>query len=348
MGGQVTQPDGRLGVGIIGIGTVSFFHEMGYVEMPERCRIVAMCDIDEPTVRLRAGNRGSTAYTQYADLLADPEVELVDVIVPHGMHHEVVLAAIDAGKHVIVEKPIAVRSEQGGDMIERARQAGVTFAVAENTRFIAAYQAVDRLLREGTLGDVWTVRTLIAGSEVEHIRDPAAWHGTAPWGGVILDSAVHSFYLLRWLFGGVRDTHAFASRIVPEGEMEDNALILGRLRDGAEYQLYVTCTAEVPWTERLEVYGSAGGVVVDQLSDPVVKYYLGSDDIEGTVIESVPFDPFLWKGNSMFAELRDVVDAVTGGRAPLVDPRDALYALEAAEAAMRSVSSGRPEPVENL
>ncbi|MFN8037107.1 MAG: Gfo/Idh/MocA family oxidoreductase [Acidimicrobiia bacterium] len=338
--------DDRLGVGIIGMGNISFFHEMGFMEIEDRCRLVAMCDADEATVRLRAGNRGCTPYTRYEDLLADPAVDLVDVIVPHPLHHDVVLAAIDAGKHVVVEKPIAVTSDQGREMIERAERAGVTFTVAENTRFVPAYRAVERLLGDGTIGDVWTVRTLIAGSEVEHIRDPAAWHGTAPWGGVIIDSAVHSFYLLRWLFGGALDARAFASKVVPEGEMEDNALILGRLRNGAEYQVYVTCTAEIPWTERLEVYGSTGGIVVDHLVDPVVRYYHGSDDIEGKVVESVPFDPFLWKGNSMFAELRDVVDAVRERRAPTVDPRDALHAVRAAEAAMRSVGSDRPEPVE--
>ncbi len=338
--------DVGLGVGIIGVGTVSFFHEMGYVELADRCRIVAMCDVDEATVTLRAANRGARAHTDHHELLADPEVELVDVIVPHVAHHQVVLDAIAAGKHVVVEKPIAVTSTQGREMIDAAREAGVTFTVAENTRFVTAYQAVERLLRDGVLGEIWNVRTLVAGSEVDHIRDPAAWHGTAPWGGVIIDSAVHSFYLLRWLFGGVRDARAFATKVVPEGEVEDNAVVLGALLGGAGYQLTVTCTAEVPWTERLEVYGSEGGVIVDQLSDPVVTWYRGSDDIDGTVVESVPFDPFLWKGHSMFAELRDVVDAVLEHRDPVVDPEDALAALRAAEAALRSVASGRPEPVE--
>jgi len=65
------------------------------------------------------------------------------------------------------------------------------------------------------------VRTLIAGSEVYRIKDPTLWHGKAPYGGVILDSSVHNFYLFKWLFGGVRDVLGFASRLIPEGEVEE-------------------------------------------------------------------------------------------------------------------------------
>lgn len=335
----------QLHVGIVGLGAISFVHEAGYTDLRDVCEIVAMCDIRAEEAANRAATYQAKAYTRYQDLLDNPDVDIVDIITPHILHYEIALAAIEKGKHVLVEKPITVNSEQGRQLIDAAHRAGVKLGVAENTRFVTAYQRAEEILHQGLLGDIWIVRTQIAGSEVHRIKDPALWHGKAPYGGVILDSAVHNFYLFKWLFGGVRDVLSFASKIVPEGEVEDNGLMLGHLTNGAEFQLLASCTMEIPWMERLEVYGSRGGMIVDQLVNPVVKYYQGSSDIDGTVVEGVPFDPFSWKYNSMLAEIKDFISAVIEERPPLVDPTDALYALKAAEAAYKSIELKQPVAV---
>jgi predicted dehydrogenase len=333
----------KIRVGIIGLGGISFAHEAGYNEFENACEIVALCDINQEEVDNRKGMYpGSRGYTRYQDLLADPDVDMVDIIVPHPLHYPITKAALEAGKHVLVEKPITVESTQGEELITLAKQKGLKFSVAENTPFVTAYIKVEEILKKDLLGEIWTVRSLIAGSEVGRIKDPNLWHGKAPFGGVILDSAVHNFYLYKWLFGGVRDVLGFASRLVPEGEMEDNGLILGHLVNGAEFQLNTSCTFEIPWTERLEVYGTKGGMLIDQLTNPVVKYYLGSGDIDGTVVEDVPFDPLAWKFNSMVAEVRDFVTAVIEDRPPRVDPEDALYALKAVEAVSKSIQTKSP------
>ncbi len=328
----------KVRVGIIGLGGISYAHEAGYGEMGEACQVVAMCDINEEEVNNRIGMyEGAKGTTRYQDLLVDPNVDLVDIIVPHVMHYEIAKAALEHGKHVLVEKPITVKSAQAEELIALAKQKGLKFSVAENTHFVTAYLKAEEILKSGILGDIWTVRTLIAGSEVYRIKDPNLWHGKAPYGGVILDSSVHNFYLFKWLFGGVKDVLGFASKLVPEGEMEDNGLIIGHLANGAEFQLNTSCTFEIPWTERVEIYGSKGGLIIDQLVNPVVKYYMGSGDIDGTIVEDVPFDPMAWKFSSMIAEVRDFVTAVIENRPPRVDPADALYALKAAEAVERSI-----------
>jgi predicted dehydrogenase len=328
----------KVRVGLIGLGAISYAHEAGYSDMGEACQVVGLCDINAEEVNNRIGMyEGAKGTTRYADLLVDPAVDMVDITVPHVLHYEIAKAALEKGKHVLVEKPITVKSDQGEELITLAKQKGLKFSVAENTHFVTAYLKAEEILKQGILGEIGTVRTLIAGSEVYRIKDPNLWHGKAPYGGVILDSSVHNFYLFRWLFGGVRDVLGFASKLVPEGEVEDNGLILGHLANGAEFQLNTSCTFEIPWTERVEIYGSKGGMIIDQLANPVVKYYLGSGDIDGTVVEGVPFDPMAWKFNSMIAEVRDFVMAVNEDRPPRVDPADALYALKAAEAVARSI-----------
>ena len=330
----------KVGVGLIGLGSISFSHEAGYAEVGEACQIVALCDIHEEEVNNRIGmHEGAKGYTRYQELLDNPDVDMVDITVPHVLHYEIAKTALEKGKHVLVEKPITVLSTQGEELIVLAKQKGLKFSVAENTHFVTAYLKAEQILKQGLLGEIWSVRTLIAGSETYRIKDPNLWHGKAPYGGVILDSSVHNFYLFKWLFGGVRDVLGFASKIIPEGEMEDNGLILGHLANGAEFQLNTSCTFEIPWTERVEIYGSQGGMIIDQLADPVVKYYLGSNDIDGTVVEGVPFDPMAWKFNSMIAEVGDFVQAVIEDRPPRIDPADALYALKAAEAVARSIET---------
>ena len=329
-------------VGLIGLGSISYAHESGYADLGEVCKIIAMCDINEEEVNNRTGMyEGVKGYTHYLDLLDNPAVDMVDIIVPHVLHYEIAKAALEKGKHVLVEKPITVKSEQGEELISLAKEKRLKFSVAENTHFVTAYLKAEEILKSDILGDIWTVRTLIAGSEVYRIKDPNLWHGKAPYGGVILDSSVHNFYLFKWLFGGVRDVHGFATKIVPEGEMEDNGLILGHLSNGAEFQLNTSCTFEIPWTERVEIYGSKGGMIIDQLANPVVKYYLGSNDIDGTAVEDIPFDPMAWKFNSMIAEIKDFVLAVLEDRPPRVNPVDALYALKAAEAVAKSIDIGK-------
>jgi UDP-N-acetyl-2-amino-2-deoxyglucuronate dehydrogenase len=332
----------KVGVGLIGLGSISYAHEAGYSEQGEACQIVALCDINEEEVNNRIGiYEGAKGYTRYQELLDQADVDMVDITVPHVLHYEIAKAALEKGKHVLVEKPITVKSGQGEELISLAKQKGLKFSVAENTHFVIAYLKAEEILKQGILGDIWSVRTLIAGSEAYRIKDPALWHGKAPYGGVILDSSVHNFYLFKWLFGGVKDVLGFASKIIPEGEMEDNGLILGHLANGAEFQLNTSCTFEIPWTERVEIYGSQGGMIIDQLANPVVKYYLGSNDIDGTVVEGVPFDPMAWKFNSMLAEVGDFVHAIVEDRPPRIDPADALYALKAAEAVARSIEKNQ-------
>ncbi len=334
--------DQKIGVGLIGLGGISFAHEAGYAGLGDECQIVAMCDLNPDEVANRTGMYDARGYSHYQDLLADPRVDMVDITTPHDSHAEITLAALKAGKHVFVEKPIAVTSRQGREMIDCAEERGMKLGVAENTRFVTAYLAAEKILKQGILGDIWSVRTLIAGSEVYRIKNPNLWHGKSPYGGVILDSAVHNLYLFKWFFGEIKDVFGIASKIVPEGEVEDNGLLLGHLANGAEFQLNVSCTFEIPWTERVEIYGSAGGMIIDQLVDPVARYYQGSGDIEGTIVPDVPFDPMAWKFNSMVEEVRDFVHAIRDDRPPLVDPADALYAVKVVEAVDRSIRAGHP------
>ena len=328
----------RVRIGIIGAGGISYMHEAGYSEIDDLCELVAFCDIDEEQARERAEPHQARVYTAYEDLLANPDIDMVDITVPHYLHYPIALAALAKGKHVLVEKPMAMTAAQAWELIEAAQHANVRFTVAENTHFVAAYQEAERVLQAGTLGEIRLVRTCIAGSEVERIRNEANWVGSNENQGVLLDSGVHTFYLLKWLFGGVTDIQAIAYKLLPESQVDDHALAFGHLANGAVFATTQSCVTEAPWSERLEIHGSEGSLIVDQLANPPAIYFHGSNDIDGTPLPEVSFEPLAWKYLSIVAEVQDFVQAIREERAPLIDPLYGHHALQVVEAAYRSVA----------
>lgn len=327
----------KLGIGMVGLGFASNPHEAGFSEMPDACQIVAVCDVKEDRAKDRAQILNAKPYSNYLDLLNDPAVDLVDVTTQHESHYEIAKAALELGKHVFVEKPICVRSELGLELVQLAKAQGVILGVAENTPFVPAYLAAEKILKEETLGEIWFVRTMIAGESFMDLADPDHWLGTQPYGGVILDSSVHSFFLYKWLFGGATDALGFAWRYTNTKPAEENGLIIGHLANGGDYELFTTVVGAIPWMERVEIYGSKGAIIIDQLSNPVMKVYQGSADIDGRVVEGVEFDPLGWKYSSLMAEVKDFVSAVVDQRPPRVDPMEAVFCVQCVEAAQKSI-----------
>jgi predicted dehydrogenase len=325
---------------MVGLGGVSYMHEAGYQEIPDRARIVAVCDIDKAEAESRASPYGAKTFTDFCELAKHQDVELVDICLPHHLHYRAARAALEAGKNVLLEKPMAQTSAEAKDLLELAGRMKVNFTVAENTRFVKAYQEAEKLLAQNKLGEIWLVRTIVCGSEVTRLSDPSSWlRKRETGGGIILDAGVHSFYLMQWLFGGVKDIRAFTWSRVKGPEVEDNAVMVGRLRNGAEFQSQLSDTVMSPWNERLEVHGSEGSLFIDQLNNPPAKYYLGENDYDGTRVEGVDYDPTGWKFASIVEEVKDMVGSILEGRVPLVNPSDCIEAVKAVEMALESASA---------
>lgn len=333
----------KLRIGIIGLGIISDAHVEGAAAMNTVADIAAVCDIDEAKARAVAQPYGARVFTDYRRLIDEGDVDLVDIILPHNLHYEVVLYALQHGKHVLVEKPLTLVPAEGLRLIETAREAGLIFSVAENTRFVDAYLEVEKLLRNGELGEIMLVRTFIAGSEMQRILNPHPWKArkAGSGGGVIMDCGPHSFYLLKWLFGEIDSFQAFESKAVPVSEVEDNALITGQLKNGAQFTTQFSFTAESPWTERLEIYGTKAAILVDQIANPPAILFHGVEDFSGLPLKAVPYDPVKWKYRSIVEEVKDFIRVVYDGGIPKVDPMDAYYGLLAIEKAYESARTAQ-------
>jgi len=180
----------RVRVGVIGMG-MGRNHAVAYRDCPE-AELVAICDVDSHRLEQVAGEvHPWRTYTQAEDLLADGEIDAVSLCLPNALHCETAIRALEAGKHVLCEKPLAMNAAEGERMVETARRLGRTLMMHFNYRFQPTSQAVKRFVDEGQLGEIYFGRTLwhrnrgIPGIGRWFTRKEAAG------GGALIDLGVH-------------------------------------------------------------------------------------------------------------------------------------------------------------
>lgn len=333
----------RLRVGVIGLGLVSPPHLDGY-GAAEGCELVTVCDLAESKVTAVTSARGVAGTTDYGDILADPDVDAVALLLPHALHHQVARAALEAGKHVCIEKPITVSEAEAEDLIALAAELGLTLAVAENTRYVRAYVEAERMVRSGELGDVRMIRGFIPdqilGEWADTSDETQAWK-REPYGcGAIMDCGPHMLYLLKWYFGEVETLQAFARGWVPDIDLDNHAVVAGKMASGPLFSMEFCSLTEYPRGERLEIYGSDGTLVIDQVLDPPMVLYRDDRDRRGTPVNSIRYDIAGWKAESIRATAKDFVEAVRQGREPGVNAADSKYVISLVERAYESASRG--------
>jgi predicted dehydrogenase len=245
-------------VGIVGAGWMGQTHSQAWAEHAPRARLVGVTDLTKARAKALAeghpGGRGRV-YPDLAALLADPEVDAVDICLPHHLHAEAVVAAAEAGKHVLCEKPLCLSLAEAKTMRLALERSGTAFMAAHNKLFTPAMLETRRLLAEGQLGAVHVVRTVEAGynealyQENEALlrdRPPAepAPDGS-PWswrldparagGGELLDNGWHAVYTLLALTGSrpVEVSAMLADYYIRRRDAEDTGALLVRFESGA-------------------------------------------------------------------------------------------------------------------
>ncbi len=337
-------------IGLGGVGT--WGHLPGYEQIPDKAEIVALCDVNPGTINEAAAKHGAKTYSDYEQLLADPKIEMVDICLPHFLHAKVALAAAKAKKHVLCEKPFTLDLAAADEIIQTTKDNGKKLMVAENTRFVTAYEVAKSFLDKKSIGDVSLARTYLGGSEMIRLSDPDNWIGkkAKAGGGVLMDSGVHSYYLLEWMVGRIKKVFAATAVFKKDlyADVEDNAAVNFEFEGGALGVSSFSNTTEAPWTERLELYGTKGSVIVDMLAERPVQIYSTvnrSDDMSdwwsfyGDVSWQEPYithSAMDWKAASMRREVAHFVNCVREGSDPLVSGKDGKRNVEIALKALES------------
>ncbi len=344
-----------VGVAVFGCGGVSNGHFSAYAAN-SRARLVATVDVRPELAEAAARRWGIPRwYTTVEEALADPDVRVADLCLPHHLHAPVAIQAARAGKHVFVEKPIANTLAEADAMIAACREAGVLLLVDQTKRYQHRHRTVKGLLDAGYVG----APVLVKAAYLQDITpawarmDPARRATYWKHDGVITGIGIHVLDLLRWLIGEVAEVQALAATsdlIDPERRTEDTGLILLRFANGGVGEVTVSYVLKDPqlasdWDVMpLQIYGRDGSLQMDwddmitvassKLPDTAGP---GRFEIHTRPPVGAPRPPL----EGMAGAIDHLLDCLLDGAVPLTPGEDARASLELVEAAYRSIREGR-------
>jgi len=228
--------DGKFGWGIVGCGVIAPWHR-GSVEHCPEAQVTAVCDIDEDKGRKFAAESGEAVafYKDYHDLVADKNVDILSVCTPSGAHGEVAIAAAQAGKHVLCEKPLEITLQKMDEMIGACRDRGVKLGCIFQRRTYESSKQVRAAIQRGELGKMVLGDAFLKYYRSQAYYNSAGWRGTWEWdgGGALMNQGVHGIDLLLWIMGDVESVYARTDHLVRDIAVEDTAVALLRYKNGA-------------------------------------------------------------------------------------------------------------------
>ncbi len=348
-------------VGIVGCGRIAHLHQMGYRDRVD-ARIIAVCDSKGGRARQAAKLWGvEKVYTDYARLLSDPEIDLVELLVPHHLHAEMTVQACQAGKHVSVQKPMAMNVTEADRMIQAAEQAGVMLRIYENFVFYPPHVQARQMIQAGEIGEPQMIRIHVGtGKSKSQWKVPLdAWlwrfQDEKSSGGVLVfDHGYHLFSLAYNLMGPVERVYAWidysaASFGVPQSvaRVDAPATIMFQFKSPRRYGLLdFTHTPEMIMDsiyyaddDRVEVIGEKGILMINRCTartvdlPPLMLFRDGET-------HPVPVDRFEWH-DSFIDCTQHMIDALKNGGQPVLDGLTGREVLKFALAAHQSSSEGR-------
>jgi predicted dehydrogenase len=270
-------PRKKLKAGIIGVGDISMMHAPGYVDF-DRAELHAIADIDQKLLERRKKEwQVEKCYTDYRKLLADPEIDLVEIITPHHLHKPMVLDAAKAGKHVSVQKPMSISVREADEMIEATGKAGVKFKVFENFVFYPPYVKAKELLDAGEIGEPLSIRfklgTGLLGMRRSYPVTVELWHlleVEKGMGQAVFDDGYHKLSLAIHFIGEIERVRGWIDRSFVFADMP--AMLMWHHKDSQCLGYFDTAFSPSMYVkskyfsadERVDITGTRGWISVSR------------------------------------------------------------------------------------
>jgi predicted dehydrogenase len=291
------------------------------VRHAEKVSVTAVADVDQATVSRRCAELGAIAYLDYVRLIADADIDAVDICLPHHLHKDAIVSAAQAGKHILCEKPLCLSAAEAAEVATAVRDNGVTLMSAHNQLFLPAVAKARELLDAGVLGTIYEVRTTDSFFN-DFDPDSMGWRASVrtSGGGELIDTGYHPTYLMLHLAGAVpvEATAMLSTHRLTFMEGEDSAQVLVRFDNGVVGQLVTSWAyTAVPSTERFSVVGELGSLHSDgEGTSLTVSLRSG----ESQVFEFEAVDTFA-------AEIGHFADSLLNGTRPLHTEKEGIEAL---------------------
>ncbi len=332
-----------LKMAFVGCGGIADAHWRGIQEHATRINVTAAVDIDSERAASMAERIGGQAFTFLEEALADGDFTSVNIMLPHALHEDAALKSFEAGKHVILEKPMSTTLDSCERIMEAARTAGTVFMIAEQAQYWPDALAVKQLLQDGAIGNVITARAFFGGSV------GSSW-GSNPWrydlamtgGGICIDGGSHWIRLMRMCLGEIEEVVAVTDHPLAEMEGESMARALLKFASGT-YAVYDALRAgsfKAP-SEEFRVTGTIGEIIIEKGSAGRVLLFT-KEHPDGLVISDTKQQG---RNASYGYELADFASAVLEGKLLEAGPEYSMGELRTALAIYRSAANRTWEKV---
>lgn len=338
-----------LGIGIFGLGMVADFHAQAIAHVTG-ARLTAVASRNaEKTQAFAQKHQAAFAGTTIEALVSRPDVDIVCITTPASAHLDPSLAAIRAGKHLVIEKPLEITTERTDEILRAADAAGVKIAAIFQGRFGEGAQRVKAALDAGRFGGL-----VLASAAVKWHRTAQYYTGTrgtlaVDGGGACMAQAIHAIDLLQWFAGMPSEVFCWSTRrVYTHIEAEDTACATLKFPDGALGTIEASTALWPGWQRRLEICGEHGSVQLED--DHITRWDFREPRPEDEAIRAAKDSAALGSGASApnaisfvghQRQIQDLVDAIREGRRPAVDGHEGRKAVALVRAMYESAALGK-------
>lgn len=332
-------------VGVVGCGAIFNNHVTG-VKQANGAVLAAICDEVPEKAEAKGKEHGVPYFSSFEEML--PHVDAVNICVPSGLHAKLGVLAAQAGKHVLVEKPVDITYQAAKALVDACESAGVKHACISQHRFASAIQKAREMVQSGALGTMVQGDAYIKWYRTQAYYDSGDWRGT--WaldgGGCLMNQGVHYVDMIQWVMGGVKAVRAITRTMAHNIEVEDVACSLIEYNNGAIGVIQGSTSAFPGLSERFDVHGKHGSIIIEGdkvklweidpeaadlgpygrgvLTQPTPSVHVLDGDKEGTGAA----DPSAIWGEQHNMQIQDFISAIHEDRDAFVTTRDALEPLK--------------------
>lgn len=328
---------------IVGCGRISANHIEALRQHTGRAELVAVCDNSPAALAAAVAKTGVEGFESLDALLAGSDADVVVLATPSGLHSRQAIRAAQAGRHVLTEKPMATKWDEGMEMVRVSREAGVKLFVVKQNRLNPTMQLLKRAIEVGRFGQIYMTTVNVFWTRPQSYYDDAPWRGR--WdmdGGAFLNQASHYVDMVDWLVGPVDNVHAYTATLARDIEAEDSGVLSMRLRRNGLASINVTMlTHGKNYEGSITILGERGtvrigGVAVNEIQTWQFDRPHPDDD---RVADASYATPSVYGfGHPVY--YANVIDTLRGEAQAQVDGYEGLRSLEVIIAGYRSARDG--------
>lgn len=343
--------DSRLGVGIVGLGNISEIHAQA-IENSKQGNVVAAYSSSEEKGQDFGDKYKARSYTSYEEFLSNPDLDVVSICTPSGTHLDFGKTAAEAGKHVVVEKPIEVTLERGNSLIESCETNGVKLAIIYQSRFTKDAIEMKQTIDQGDIGELF-----MASATVKWFRDQkyfknAPWRGTLKLdgGGAVINQSIHTIDLLQWMLGDLDSIQAYKDTLTHEGiEGEDNAAAAFRFKSGVMGTFIASTSMVPPHPRKIEIHGTKGTALLDETTFRILRT---EEDLDTSGQTKDPAGAKSPMANLQYTAHMDqfdqIFEAIRNNEEPPVSGPDSMKSLAFVAGLYKSAETGQLVSLDGL